>query len=540
MNNLSEQIRQRLPLDQYLQSIGVNIGQERNGKLMVSCPLHEDKTPSCSIDIGKGLWKCFSCDQGGTVIDMQMRVAGMSCKDAMFALAERANIPLDDKPHKADTYIYRDAYGKDVMRVDRIEAGRKKKFRQYVVDAEGKERNGLDGVARSLYRLERWHAKKQIAVCEGEKCVHALEHIGFDATTNPGGSGGWLAAYAESLKGKHVEIWPDRDEPGEKWCAVVMESLKGKCAALKVCRVPEPYNDIADMLDAKGNEEATAIAYGIAEKTDWIERGVIVDLLSSTEMFSMYRKRICVDQEAGIDLGRWLPSMRSLARPLQPGDLMLILADTGVGKTGVLLNVAYSQPDTPVIFFELELAPEAMCERFIARDQAVDALEVEKRVRAGVEFDVSGWGHVYHCPNSKITVEEMEQIIIESELKIGRKPGLVLVDYVGLVSGGSGKRYERMSTIAEDMKRLARATNTVVCIASQVARDKERIEVGLHDAKDTGSCENSAQLVMGAWRPTVDSMVLKVLKQTRRAGQFEILCNYDGNRQRITERSAEE
>jgi hypothetical protein len=534
---LRDSIIEQTPLDGYLRAAGT-VCEPRNGKLMVSCPLHEDKSPSMSVDVAKGLWKCFSCNQGGTVIDLHMRLTGLSCKDAMFALAERAHIALDDKPHKADTYIYRDAYGKDVMRVDRIEAGKKKKFRQYIVDAEGKERNGLEGVARSLYRLEKWHAKKQIAVCEGEKCVHALEHIGFDATTNPGGSGGWLAAYAESLKGKHVEIWPDRDEPGEKWCAVVMESLKGKCAALRVCRVPDPYNDIADLLDAKGDEEATAIACDIAEKTDWIERGVIVDLLSSREMFAMYRKRICVDQETGIDLGRWLPSMRSLARPLQPGDLMLILADTGVGKTGIMSNLAYSQQGVPTIFFELELAPEAMCERFIARDQDIETLDVERKVRAGVEFDVEGWGHVYTCPNSKITVEEMEQIIIESELKIGSKPGLVLVDYVGLVSGGAGKRYERMSTIAEDMKRLARVTNTVVCIASQVARKEDRMQIDLHDAKDSGSLENSAQLVIGAWRPTQDTMTLKVLKQTRRAGQFEIECNYDGNRQRITERAS--
>jgi len=221
MRTLSEQIREKIQIDSYLKSIGVNIGQERNGKLMVSCPLHEDKSPSCSVDIGKGLWKCFSCGHGGTIIDMQMRIAGMSCKDAMYALAEKAGVTLDEKPQKTATYAYKDAYGKDVMLVDRIEAGRKKKFRQYVLDAEGKERNGIDGVMRSLYRLERWHGKSEIAVCEGEKCVHALESMGIDATTNPGGSGGWLSAYAESLKDKYVEIWPDRDEPGRKWAVAV-------------------------------------------------------------------------------------------------------------------------------------------------------------------------------------------------------------------------------------------------------------------------------------------------------------------------------
>jgi replicative DNA helicase len=85
------------------------------------------------------------------------------------------------------------------------------------------------------------------------------------------------------------------------------------------------------------------------------------------------------------------------------------------------------------------------------------------------------------------------------------------------------------------MKVLARATGTVVIIASQVKRDPDRVEVDLHDAKDSGSIENSAQLVMGAWRPEVDRMTIKLLKQTKRAGEHKIECHFDGHRQRITE-----
>jgi len=32
---------------------------------MVSCPLHEDYTASCSVNKGKGVWNCHSCGQGG-------------------------------------------------------------------------------------------------------------------------------------------------------------------------------------------------------------------------------------------------------------------------------------------------------------------------------------------------------------------------------------------------------------------------------------------------------------------------------------------
>jgi replicative DNA helicase len=129
----------------------------------------------------------------------------------------------------------------------------------------------------------------------------------------------------------------------------------------------------------------------------------------------------------------------------------------------------------------------------------------------------------------------MERVIIESELKTGKKPDLVLLDYVGLVQGGGGgKRYERMSTIAEDLKRLARATKTVIFIASQVGRTDDE-EVNLHSGKDSGSLENSAQIVLGATRTRVDEIKIAILKQTKKSGEFSIFAHYDADKQHIYE-----
>ncbi len=531
-----QDILDRVPIDAYLRAMG-RTADARGDKLMASCPLHDDKTPSMSIDLGKKLWKCFSCGAGGTVIDLHMRVAGLSVKDAMFDLAEKHGIQIDATPHKTATYEYRDSLGRPVMAVDRIEAGRKKKFSQFTVQPDGTRKPGIDGVSRTLYRLEKWHAKQEVCLCEGEKCVEAFEAMGLLATTNPGGSGGWLKAYAEYLAGKRVEIWPDNDTPGEKWLEAVLDSLRGKVESLRVCRVPKPYNDIADIVDAQGVESAMETVASVSESVDWVARGVSLDILSAEEAYTLYVRRARMADHVGVDLRRWLPSLPS--RPMMPGDLGLILGDTGVGKTALLANLAYSQAPLPVLFFELELSAEDMAERFVARDHAVRTYEVERRAQRGERYATDGWSHVYICPTPTMTVEAMERRIIESELKIGAKPGLVLIDYVGLVQGGAGKRYERMSTIAEDLKRMARATAAVVFVASQVKRDEDRDEIRLHDAKDSGSLENSAQIVLGATRTAVDRLKISILKQTRMAGRHEIIAAYDGDRQTIREFAGE-
>lgn len=529
-------ILKAFPIDAFMRKQGA-IVEQKGKEHFCLCPFHADKHPSMRINLEKQVWVCDPCGIGGTVIDLVVRLRNVSVKDAIRGLAEEAGL-IDDAdalPHKEATYVYKDPYGRNVMFVDRIEAGSKKEFRQYQKDDTGKITQGITGVQRVLYRMERWASKEEVALCEGEKCVHALESIGFDATTNPGGSNGWLDSYALYLRDKHVDIWPDNDKAGNKWLESVLKSLEGKVASLRVLRVPDVYGDVADLIAAQGIEISTKSVMTILLAGQRIERGVMIPLLSAEEAYTIYKARVLAIDKEGIDLSKWLPSFRHYTRILLPGDMAVILSDTGVGKTTILSCIGVSQKPLPGIFFELELPTEALCERFIANQHQVETLDVETTTKTGKEYDLSGWKHIFTCPQSQITIEQMEVIINKAELKIGQRPKFVLVDYIGLMGGAASKRYERLSDIAESLKVLARSTNTVVIVASQISRDKERQEVALHDAKDSGSIENSAQLVIGAWRPAETRIELKILKNTKRAGQHTISCLFDGHKQTIKE-----
>jgi DNA primase len=58
------------------------------------CPLHQEKTPSFSIDPDKGLWYCFGCNQGGSVFTFLEQVEGLSFPEAVESLAQRYNVQL--------------------------------------------------------------------------------------------------------------------------------------------------------------------------------------------------------------------------------------------------------------------------------------------------------------------------------------------------------------------------------------------------------------------------------------------------------------
>lgn len=65
----------------------------------VHCPFHHDKTPSLSLHLTTGAWKCFGCDaNGGSVIDFEMRHGKLDFDHARAVLAAEFGIEAEDLP----------------------------------------------------------------------------------------------------------------------------------------------------------------------------------------------------------------------------------------------------------------------------------------------------------------------------------------------------------------------------------------------------------------------------------------------------------
>jgi replicative DNA helicase len=273
-------------------------------------------------------------------------------------------------------------------------------------------------------------------------------------------------------------------------------------------------------------------------------KGVVMPLYTMADLESRYERYSRQSELEAFNLGKWIPSFNRI-RKLMPGEVMLIVGDTGAGKTALLQSIALAAAPLPTLLFEIELPAELMFERFVAAKQKMPAREVEEAYaigdsigRAALEYH---FRNLFICDDANMTVEKLENIIVRSELKIGVRPKVVLLDYVQLVKGEGESRYERASNVAEAIKRIAKSTKTIIVMASQRSRPMkdDKAGVGLHDAKETGALENSSGLVVGAWRDKEDRALLhlKILKCTKGFSGLEIPCNFDGETMQITERS---
>lgn len=494
------------------------------------CPFHKEKSASFSVTPSKDVFYCFGCGENGSVIDFVSKIEGLTISETMKKLGGK----LQEEPKKelkiVAQYEYQDEKGEILYKVIRYSP---KTFRQ-CRKSDGKICWNLDGVRRVLYRLPEITKAQEVIITEGEKDVQTLVALGFQATTNAGGANKWLDAYTSTLIGKDVVILPDNDEAGKKHAEKLLESLAGKTRSVKVIGVPSEFKDVSDWVSGTKLDHKGEIRNRIEQANNC---GVELPIYSIQELEVKYREFVKTSEKHVLNFD-WLPSLKKHCRGLVPGELMAILADTGVGKTAIIQNIAFHAAPLKVLLFELELADSLIFERFTQIRYKTDGQTVENAYKNDVKLEQDEkLNHIFTCPMSKQTPETIEKYINLSELKLGEKPNVVIIDYVGLVQGEGKSRYEKLSMVAEEIKRIAKATNTIIIIASQIHRKGEDAdeEIYLHDAKDSGSIENSSGLILGAWRESDTRMILKILKNTKGSNGWKIPCNFEGRTLRITE-----
>lgn len=89
-----QEIKNRLDI---IQIIGEYVSSlKRSGKNWVGlCPFHNDKHPSMNVSPELGIFKCFSCGEGGDIIGFVQKIENVSFTESVELLAKRAGIHLN-------------------------------------------------------------------------------------------------------------------------------------------------------------------------------------------------------------------------------------------------------------------------------------------------------------------------------------------------------------------------------------------------------------------------------------------------------------
>jgi hypothetical protein len=239
-----------------------------DGSRMVSCPAHEDRTPSLHVSEGRDGRLLLHC-HAGCELDAVLGADGLAFGD-LFVDGSGRRVEVE-------VYRYTDEHGAPLFEVGRFDPKAFLQRRPGRSDWKG----GIRGVRRVLYRLPKVlaavKAGQTVYVVEGERDVHALERAGSVATCNPMGAGKWRREYAEALRGADVVVVADRDEAGRTHAEAVAGTLRGVAASVVTVEAAVG-KDASDHLAAGRTVEQFARAHDRRDAvSDPVRNGELVD-----------------------------------------------------------------------------------------------------------------------------------------------------------------------------------------------------------------------------------------------------------------------
>ncbi len=198
------------------------------------------------------------------------------------------------------------------------------------------------------------------------------------------------------------------------------------------------------------------------------------------------------------------------------GDLVVIAARPGVGKTSFALNMAINsaKKGTSVAFFSLEMSSSQIVQRIMCSESRVPL----SRIRSA-KLTQSDWSQLTSSMDGlamlDLSIDDTPGLsILEARAKARRqmrgitgtdKKGLIIVDYLQLmnppVHRRDGNRAVEVGEISRGLKVLAKELDVPVVALSQLNRSVETRGTKykrpmLSDLRESGSIEQDADIVM--------------------------------------------
>ena len=254
-----------------------------------------------------------------------------------------------------------------------------------------------------------------------------------------------------------------------------------------------------------------------------IQRNMRSDYVELGDALNRALERIQLSQQAtgltGVPSG--FPSLDAITMGWQPGNLIVIGARPGHGKTAIALNMARSAAidhGIPTAFFTLEMTDVELADRLIGTETGL----VSNKRKGRVKMKDEDWAHLeaalVRASRAPLYIDETPGLTISeftSKIKrmaVERHIRIAFVDYLQLMhASGHDSQYraQEIGEISRQLKETAKELRIPIVALAQLNRNlmgRQGSVNGrpvLSDLKDSGSIEQDADMVLFIHRPAL-------------------------------------
>jgi len=294
----------------------------------------------------------------------------------------------------------------------------------------------------------------------------------------------------------------------------LLRSLISECNDI-IKRAYEQGQDVQELLDA-AERKILQIDQGLASGRFADLDAAIRTFLDSFETEEITEQdgtvRTTLKKSRGIPTG--YADLDKVLGGLKKGDLIIVAARPGVGKTALVLNIAHNMAleGKHIGLFSLEMGKEQLAMRLLAMSTQIPS----DRIDQGdfTEDQLARLSDAYQeLANLPIFIDDTSTLNIRSlrnrcrRLFSQQKVDIIMLDYLqlmeGMRPGGDMGRVQEVSEISRGLKQIARELNIPIIACSQLSRQVEHRQSRrpmLSDLRESGSIEQDADVVMLMYR----------------------------------------
>ena len=223
------------------------------------------------------------------------------------------------------------------------------------------------------------------------------------------------------------------------------------------------------------------------------------------------------DALIGFDTG--LNQLNKYTSGMQKGQMVVIAARPGVGKTALGLNICFNvakKYKRPVLVFSAEMSEEEVFTRILSKASNINGNKINTgqlssddtiKLNAAIKQISDVPLLVSYC--NGVTIGE----IVNKTTKFQTEHpdlAMIMIDYIGLIKTGQKEESLRIeiAKISHALKKLATDLQIPVIVVSQVRRTQESIPQ-MSDLRDSGDIEQDADKVILLYRDDYDNETKK-------------------------------
>lgn len=198
----------------------------------------------------------------------------------------------------------------------------------------------------------------------------------------------------------------------------------------------------------------------------------------------------------------------SIVGGFKPGQMIVLAARPGMGKTALALNVTVNaaRDEKTVLIFSMEMTNKDLGNRFLSMSSNIDLQAMVKGDLSHEDMEMLAEGmesledkNIYMADTQNLTILDMKNKC--RRLKKEKGLDLIIIDYLQLMNAPikSDNREREISYLSRSFKQMAIEIGVPIILLSQLSREVEKRKKHtpqLADLRESGAIEQDADIVM--------------------------------------------